>query len=154
MSYFVACLKDAFLLTLKINAMKQSTHSGNILLYVIMSFLFFIPFSAYAQNYQLTGSVLDGNNEPLIGANVIVAGTTNGTVTDIDGNFSLEVSPQAKLEVSYMGYIKQTIPLKGQKTIKVILKEDSQMLDETVVIGYGTMNFTKPTSACVPPSAS
>ena len=75
--------------------MKQSTHSGNILLYVIMSFLFFIPFSAYAQNYQLTGSVLDGNNEPLIGANVIVAGTTNGTVTDIDGNFSLEVSPQA-----------------------------------------------------------
>lgn len=147
MSYFVACLKDAFLLTLKINAMKQSTHSGNILLYVIMSFLFFIPFSAYAQNYQLTGSVLDGNNEPLIGANVIVAGTTNGTVTDIDGNFSLEVSPQAKLEVSYMGYIKQTIPLKGQKTIKVILKEDSQMLDETVVIGYGTMKKSDMTGA-------
>lgn len=127
--------------------MKQSTHSGNILLYVIMSFLFFIPFSAYAQNYQLTGSVLDGNNEPLIGANVIVAGTTNGTVTDIDGNFSLEVSPQAKLEVSYMGYIKQTIPLKGQKTIKVILKEDSQMLDETVVIGYGTMKKSDMTGA-------
>lgn len=112
-----------------------------------MSFLFFIPFSVYAQNYRLTGNVVDGSNEPLIGANVLVTGTTNGTVTDIDGNFVLDVSPQSQIEVSYMGYIKQTLPVKGKRTIKVILKEDSRMLDETVVIGYGTMKKSDMTGA-------
>lgn len=112
-----------------------------------MSFLFFIPFSVYAQNYRLTGNVVDGSNEPLIGANVIVAGTTNGTVTDINGNFALDVSPQSQIEVSYMGYIKQTLPVKSRRTIKVILKEDSRMLDETIVIGYGTMKKSDMTGA-------
>ena len=111
--------------------MKQSYCWGGILLYAIMLFLLFIPSSAYAQNYQLKGYVLDTANEPLIGANVIVAGTTNGVISGLDGGFTLSVSPNDRIEVSYMGYIKQIIPLNGRKTIKVIMQDDSQLLEET-----------------------
>ena len=127
--------------------MKQSNYLGGTLLYAIMSLLFLIPLSAYAQNYQLKGYVLDSNDEPLIGANVVVTGTTNGMITDLNGEFVLVVSPNDRIDVSYMGYIKQTISLNGRKTLKVILKEDSQMLDETIVIGYGTMKKSDMTGA-------
>lgn len=126
--------------------MKQSTHSGS-LLYVIMSFLLFIPISIFAQNYQLKGTVYDTQNMPLIGANVLVKGTTVGTVTDLDGNFSLDVTPKAIVEISFIGYIKQEFPLNGKRVLNVILKDDSQMLDETVVIGYGTMKKSDMTGA-------
>lgn len=66
-------------------------------------------------------------------------GTTNGLITDIDGNFSLIVSPNATIVISYVGYTTQEIPLNGRKTLNVVLKEDNEMLDEVVVIGYGTM---------------
>ena len=127
--------------------MKQSYCWGGILLYAIMLFLLFIPSSAYAQNYQLKGYVLDTANEPLIGANVIVAGTTNGVISGLDGGFTLSVSPNDRIEVSYMGYIKQIIPLNGRKTIKVIMQDDSQLLEETVVIGYGTLKKSDMTGA-------
>lgn len=74
----------------------------------------------------------------IIGASVVEKGTANGTITDIDGKFSLEVSPNATLVISYIGYVEQRIPVKNQKNIKVLLKEDTQTLEEVVVVGYGT----------------
>lgn len=77
--------------------MKQSNYLGGTLLYAIMSLLFLIPLSAYAQNYQLKGYVLDSNDEPLIGANVVVTGTTNGMITDLNGEFVLVVLQMIEL---------------------------------------------------------
>lgn len=86
-----------------------------------------------------TGTITDSKGEPLIGVNVLIKGSTQGAVTDIDGNFSLtEVSPNATLSISYIGYKKQDIPLNGKKAIAVVLQEDSEALDEVVVVGYGT----------------
>lgn len=90
-----------------------------------------------AQSKKITGSVLDSKGEPIIGANVVVAGTTNGTITDLDGMFSLDMPNDARLEISYIGYITQVLTVKGN-TLKVIMKEDSQALEEVVVVGYGT----------------
>lgn len=75
---------------------------------------------------------------PIAGANVVEKGTTNGTITDMDGNFTLEVASNAILVVSYIGYQNQEISVNGQKDFKISLKEDSQALDEVVVVGYGT----------------
>ena len=84
--------------------------------------------------------VVDGTGEPVIGANVVVKGTTNGTITDFDGNYSLEGVPaDGVLVFSYIGYLSQEIPVGNQSMIKVTLKEDTQTLDEVVVVGYGTM---------------
>lgn len=93
---------------------------------------------AFAQGRQITGTVIDGTGEPVIGANVLEVGTTNGVITDIDGNFKLQgVQPNAKIQVSFIGYISQTISVGNQNNIKVTLKEDAQALDEVVVVGYG-----------------
>ena len=95
---------------------------------------------AVQQGKKVTGVVVDGTGEPVIGANVVVKGTTNGTITDFDGNYSLEgVSANDILVVSYIGYLSQEIPVGNQSSIKVTLKEDTQTLDEVVVVGYGTM---------------
>lgn len=92
-----------------------------------------------AQNTSITGSVVDANNgDPIIGASVAVEGTSTGTMTDIDGKFSLNVSKGAKLTISYIGYIEQTVVIGDQKTLHVQLKEDSKQLEEVVVVGFGT----------------
>lgn len=84
--------------------------------------------------------VIDGTGEPVIGANVVVKGTTNGTITDFDGNYTIEgVSANDVLVISYIGYLSQEVPVGNQSMIKVTLKEDTQTLDEVVVVGYGTM---------------
>lgn len=85
------------------------------------------------------GSVKDGKGEPVIGASVVEKGTTNGTITDIDGNFTLNVNPGAVLEISYIGYKTQTVNATFSHSISVILEEDNEVLDEVVVIGYGTL---------------
>lgn len=87
----------------------------------------------------ISGTILDEAGIPVIGANVIVQGTTNGTITDMDGKFSLEVTPDAVLEISYIGYSTQSIPVGSQTNFNVTLQEDSETLDELVVVGYGTM---------------
>jgi TonB-linked SusC/RagA family outer membrane protein len=98
-----------------------------------------IPFPIQQQNKKrITGTVTDTNGEVVIGANVIEKGTTNGIITDIDGRFSLSVTENAILQISYIGYVSQHIPVKTQTDITVSLKEDSQALDEIIVIGYGT----------------
>ena len=95
---------------------------------------------AVQQGKKVTGVVVDGTGEPVIGANVVVKGTTNGTITDFDGNYTIEgVSANDVLVVSYIGYLSQEIPVGNQSAINVTLKEDTQTLDEVVVVGYGTM---------------
>ena len=97
--------------------------------------------------YLLTGSIVDESGIPVIGANIVEKGTTNGTVTDIDGNFSIQVSAHSVLNVSYIGYVSQEIRVEGNKTLNVVLKEDSQSLDEVVVVGYGTQKKVNLTGA-------
>lgn len=93
---------------------------------------------AHAQNITVTGVVEDGTGEPMIGATVAVDGTQNVVVTDFDGNFTLKnVSPKATIKVSYIGYKTETISVDGRTEIKVVLTEDSEALEEVVVIGYG-----------------
>lgn len=115
----------------------------------LLAFLFvcLVPLSSLAQTIQLTGTVTDTKGETLIGASVLEKGTTNGCITDIDGNFALTVAPNATMVISYVGYVAQEIPLNGQKVLKVTLKDDTEMLDEVVVIGYGTMKKSDMTGA-------
>lgn len=87
----------------------------------------------------VTGVVVDAAGVPVIGANVIVKGTTVGTITDFDGNYSLEVPENAVLQISYIGYLTEEVTVGDKSSINVTLKEDSQALDELVVVGYGTM---------------
>jgi hypothetical protein len=91
------------------------------------------------QKKQISGRVIDESGEPIIGANVIEKGTTNGTVTDFDGNFSLQIENDVILHVSYIGYLSQDIPMSGKTSIEFVLVEDTKTLDEKVVIGYGTV---------------
>ena len=105
-------------------------------LLVMLSF-FFVALSANAQS-TVTGTVTDQTGEPLIGASVMVPGTTVGTSTDIDGNFKINVAQGKKIRVSYVGYITKEVVVKGTN-LTIALKEDNEVLDEVVVIGYGTM---------------
>lgn len=91
-----------------------------------------------AKSKKITGVVKDPNGEPVIGANVMEKGTTNGTITDMDGRFSLEASDDAVLLISYIGYVAQEVKPGSKTQLNVLLKEDSQALDEVVVVGYGT----------------
>lgn len=95
--------------------------------------------TVWAQNIQVKGTVVSGtDNEPLPGVNVVLKGNTGtGTITDIDGVFSLSVPSDAVLTVSYIGFVTQDVPVNGQSLLKVVLKEDNETLDEVVVIGYG-----------------
>ena len=98
-----------------------------------------------AQQYPLKGEVLDEAGEAVIGATVMVEGTTTGTSTDIDGRFTLNVSDGDVLAVSYVGYLGQKIKINGQRELKITLLPDNQLLDELVVVGYGSVqrkNFT------------
>lgn len=92
---------------------------------------------AQQQAKTVTGTVTDVSREPIIGANIRIKGTTTGTITDIDGNFSIKAEPQSVIEVSYIGYLTQETVINNQKSIRFLLKEDTKTLDEVVVIGYG-----------------
>ena len=96
---------------------------------------------------KITGQVKDALGEPIIGANVVVKGTTNGTITDIDGNFSLEVPENAILVVSFIGYTDGTVEVGNSSKVMVSLSEDTQKLDEVVVVGYGTQKKVNLTGA-------
>ena len=94
--------------------------------------------SVQQQKRSITGTVVDVYGEPVIGANIVEVGTMNGTVTDLDGNFSLEVEESATLRISYIGYLEQTIATAGKTSVEVVLMEDTHALEEVIVIGYGT----------------
>jgi len=95
-------------------------------------------FQAFAQNRSISGSVADQTGQPIIGAAIVVAGNPSiGTATDLNGKFALSVPADAKLNVTYLGYIPQTVTVGNQTTLTIVLVEDSKSLEETVVIGYG-----------------
>ena len=95
--------------------------------------------SIQQQTITVYGVVMGSDGEPLMGVNVVEKGTTNGTITDLDGKYTLNVGPNAVLQFSYIGYVSSDIAVNGQRTVNVTMKEDSQNLDEVVVVGYGTV---------------
>lgn len=106
-------------------------------LLLILAFLT-IGQTLFAQTKKVTGIVKDITGETIIGASVIEKGTTNGTITDVDGNFVLNVNLKTTiLQISYVGYQTQDVNISDQTSITIILKEDSEMLEEVVVVGYG-----------------
>lgn len=119
---------------------------------ICLSFLFSIPVTqAFAesigetaamnvvqQQKSVKGTVVDTTGEPVIGANIKAQGTDTGTITDLDGNFSLVIPASAKLEVSFIGYVTQVVSVPANGIVNVTLAEDSKLLDEVVVVGYGT----------------
>ncbi|WP_280745213.1 MULTISPECIES: TonB-dependent receptor [unclassified Parabacteroides] len=102
---------------------------------------------ARQQDKRITGVIVDESNLPIIGANVIVKGTSLGTITDIDGKFSLEVPVNAILQVSYIGYTSKEVAVGNQSTLRIILEEDSKTIDEVVIIGYGSVKKSNLTGA-------
>lgn len=115
--------------------------------FLFICIMLFSSAIAFAQN-QITGHVADTTGEPVIGANVTVKGTTTGTITDIDGNFILPVeSPDGVLVISFIGYKSAEAPINGKTQINVTLHEDTETLDEVVVVGYGTQNKKSLTGA-------
>lgn len=122
--------------------MRKTKFITNLTLLFIFSVF---SLSVMAQS-AVTGSVIDVNQEPLIGVNVVEKGTTNGTITDFDGNFTIEVKEGAVLVFSYIGYLSQEV-VAGNKKLEITLLEDSEMLDELVVVGYGSQSKRKITTA-------
>ena len=106
------------------------------------------PLGAMAQGI-VKGTVNDEAGEPIIGATVKVQGTQKGSITDFNGNFSVEAASNATLEVSYVGYVTQKVKVGGQSNITVTMKEDAQMLNDIVVVGYGTMKKSDITGSVV-----
>ena len=96
---------------------------------------------------KATGIVKDANGEPIIGANVIVKGQSTGTITDIDGRFVLDTPKDAVLQITYIGYVSQEVKVSGKKELNVVLKEDTETLDEVVVVGFGTQKKVNLTGA-------
>ena len=105
---------------------------------VFLMFLLMIPFGAFAQQGMVTGQVVDEKGESVIGATVQIKGTSDGTITDFDGNFSLKAKVGNTLVVSYVGYSTQEVKISKQTGNRIVLKEDAEVLDEVVVVGYGT----------------
>lgn len=115
---------------------------------IMMGCLFILNSIICAQTTKITGVVVDESGEPLPGVNVVIKenhGT--GTITDLDGNFSIEADAKQSLEFTYLGYQKQTMPATKGKKMKVVLREDSQMLNEVVIVGFGTQKKANLTGA-------
>jgi TonB-linked SusC/RagA family outer membrane protein len=106
---------------------------------IILSRKDFLKNERRQDNRKITGVIVDEANEPVTGASIVEKGTTNGIISDVDGNFTIEVSQNAELQISYIGYLTQTVSTANKTTLRIIMVEDTQVLDEVVVIGYGTM---------------
>lgn len=138
--------------TLRKSEMRGKSNSHHLqkpmrLILMVAVFLISID-SSYGQQFTVNGNVSTSSGETLPGVNILEKGTSNGTVTDLDGDFSLQVSsPEAILLVSYVGYEAQEVIIGGQTTLAIILQEDTKSLDEVVVIGYGTQRKSDLTGA-------
>ena len=119
-------------------------------LFLLLSFVM-MSATALAQKRTYTGVVVDDQNEPVIGASVVQKGTSNGTITDYDGNFSVSVESGATLVISYIGYVTQEV--KAADNLRIVLKTDQQLLDEVVVIGYGVQKKSVVTASIAKVSA-
>ena len=128
--------------------MKHENHYFRLLCMVVL--LWLAPaLSVMAQDTMVKGTVIDGSGEPVIGASVVDVATKKGTVTDLNGNFSVSTSARAQLRFSYVGYTSQTVSVNGRKTINVTLREDQKVLSDLVVVGYGQMKRSDLTGSVV-----
>lgn len=119
--------------------MQRNKRAMNLRVWSLLLIGVLLPTCIYAQQILVKGIVKDRTGETVIGASVLEKGTQKGTITGLDGDFSLEVSASGTLVISFVGYKSQEVPVKGQKQFSVVLDEDNEMLDEVVVVGYGTM---------------
>ena len=134
-SKFLTAVAISALLLGSDNVMATQTVSGNV-----------PDIKELLQTIAVTGVVLDASDEPIIGASVVEKGTTNGGITDINGRFTLNVKPGAILKISYVGYQPQEV--KATRTMKIVLVEDSEILSEVVVVGYGSQKREPDRSNC------
>ncbi len=125
---------------------KRMTSKNMLRMHLLVACCLF-GITAYSQDVTLRGTVKDASNHPLIGVNVVEKGTTNGTVTDIDGNYTFPVSPGATIVFSYIGYNSREMVWDGISVLDVVLEEDRQLLEEVVVVGYGTQKKATITGA-------
>ncbi len=125
------------------NICLQMTRKAWLALIAVMC----VSFPALAQKITVSGTVLDPEGEPLISATVLASGSSIGTATDVDGNYTISVEPNGQLTFSYVGYDPQTVAVDGRTTINVTLKENSVMLDEVVAIGYGVVKKSDATGS-------
>lgn len=119
--------------------MKNICFQMNRKAWLAIAMVLCLSFPALAQKITVQGTVVDPAGEPLIGASVLAQGSAVGTATDFDGNFTLDVNPDASLVVSYVGYNTQTVAVDGRTSIKIVLEENTVVLDEVVAIGYGVV---------------
>lgn len=119
----------------------QSTRRGLVLSLLAL----LISATTWAQSQKITGQVFDETGEAVIGASVVEAGTQNGAVTDMDGNFTIEVKNGTKIRISYLGY--KTLEMKAAQGMKITLEEEQNMLNEVVAIGYGSVKRKDVTTA-------
>jgi len=116
--------------------------------YVVLLFLCLtIPTMVYSQNKTVKGTITDAQGEPIIGASIVVGGTNKGTITDIDGNFIIEANSNQKLVISYIGYERKEVSVGNNTDLNITLDDDRKMLDEVVVVGYGTQKKATLTGA-------
>lgn len=132
---------------------KRISRQFPVQFFVLCFWLFMGGVGVYAQNtMEVRGQITDATTaEPLTGVTIMEKGTTNGTITDLDGNFSLKVAPEAMLQISYIGYI--SVEMKPVPNMRISLKEDSQALDEVVVVGFGVQKKVNLTGSVATASA-
>ena len=118
-----------------------------LVLLLMLGMLFGLPGSMFAQKHVVTGTVVDQNGEPMVAVTVMEKGTSNGTITNFDGVFSLSVANNATLSVSFVGFKTQETSTTGKSNLRIVLREDNEQLDEIVVVGYGTMKKSDLTGA-------
>ncbi len=127
------------------NNRKQRGAYDEVSFRMVFLFVFFLmtTVTGFAQNKTISGIVVDKAGEAVIGASVLVKGTSNGTITDFDGKFTLSNVPEKGIiTITYIGYKEQNLPIAGKVTLKVTMVEDTETLDEVVVVGYGTQKKT------------
>lgn len=127
--------------------MKNFCYQLNRKVWLTVAMLLAFALPALAQKITVHGNVVDELGDALIGATIMEKGTNNGTAADLDGNFELNVNPNATLVVSYVGYDPMDVPVNGNTDIHVVMKENSTMLAETVVIGYGSVKKSDATGS-------
>lgn len=144
----------------KENSLNKIEHHFYFTKFLLILMFFCVNYTIVASNHiqqqkkQITGTVLDESGVSIIGANVVEKGTRNGTITDNDGNFTLSVEGDVVLHITYIGYRSQDVSTSGKSSFKIILEEDSQALDEVLIIGYGTQKKETLTGAVSSISAS
>lgn len=115
--------------------------------WLALAFLLCLTFPALAQKITVTGTVIDNLGEPLMGASILAEGTSTGVATDLDGNFTIQVEPNATLIVSYIGYNTEKVPVDGRTNITITMSENSVVLNEVVAIGYGVVKKSDATGS-------